>query len=260
MNLGVIIPAAGNSSRFGTNKLAEDLGGRPLLLRTVEFFTKRDDVVEIVVAAPPDAIEAFRERFGPALSFHGVTIVAGGRTGRWESVRNALHEMTTSVDRIAIHDAARPAITNDLFDRLLLACKEVDAVAAAIPVTGTLKKVVDESMTITDDDAIADSILGTASQATVEAHRIEKTIDRTCVFEMQTPQIFEPSLLRRGYEQTDLTGVTDDAQVIERLGESVYLVKGDTRNIKVTTPEDLKLIKAILGVKGENRRPAHKQF
>ena len=114
--------------------------------------------------------------------------------------------------------------------------------------------------TIAGLDAIADSILGTSTRATVEAQLVDQTVDRSTLWELQTPQIFESSLLRRGYEQEDLSGVTDDAQVIEKLGEPVHLIKGDRRNIKVTTPADLQLVKAILGVKVEKQRPVHKRF
>ena len=77
---------------------------------------------------------------------------------------------------------------------------------------------------------------------------------------MQTPQIFDSSLLRRAYAQSDLAGCTDDAQVVEKLGEPVHLIEGDSRNIKVTTPADLSLIRSILGIRGEQERPAHKRF
>ena len=91
MNVCVIIPAAGRSERFGNgDKLAQDLGGRPLLMRTVELFTKREEVSSILVAGPPDSIEDFKNRYGAALGFHGAQIVEGGRAERWESIRNAL--------------------------------------------------------------------------------------------------------------------------------------------------------------------------
>ena len=260
MKLGVIIPAAGSSSRYGSrDKLAENLGGRPLLLRTVEFFTKREDVQEIVVAAPEDSFEEFQDRFGPALSFHGVIIVKGG-SHRCASVCNALQSIRETLDCIAIHDAARPALFNSLFDRLILASKDFPAIAAAIPIRATVKRTSDEPTTIGDEDEIADSILGTASQETVDAFNVLETIDRTSLWELQTPQLFEPTLLRRGYEQEDLQECTDDAQVIEKLGEPVYLIEGDSRNIKVTTRSDYKLIQSILGVRGEQERPAHKRF
>jgi len=261
LTIGVIIPAAGNSQRFGKkDKLAEDFGGRPLLLRTVEFFTKRQEVLEILVAGPPATLDEFKDKFGPALSFHGVKIVAGGRTHRWETVKEALKGISVNVDRIAVHDAARPAITNALFDRLLLASGSFDAVAAALPVSGTMKRVQLETTTIAEDDPIADSILGESTQAKVTAYLVKETIDRNNLWELQTPQIFETSLLQRAYDQQDLSGVTDDAEVVEKLGEPVHLIEGDNRNIKVTTPQDLQLLKAALGVKSQRARPVHKRF
>ena len=260
MKLAIIIPAAGSSSRFGTrDKLAENIGGRPLLLRTVEFFTKHEEVKEIIVAGPKKNFEEFEDRFGPALSFHGVTIVQGG-SSRCDSVSNALQKVSENIDRIVIHDAARPALFNKLFDALLLVSKEFLAVAAALPITGTIKRVDPSSISIGDEDAIADSILGASTQSKVVAHLVLETVDRSNLWELQTPQIFEPSLLRRAYSQSNLQECTDDAQVIEKLGEPVRLVEGDSRNIKVTTPSDLKLIRSILGIRGEQERPAHKRF
>ena len=91
MNVGVIIAAAGRGERFGTSsKLDQDVGGRALLLRTVELFTRRDEVRSIVVAGPADNFDEFKEKYGPSLSFHGATVVAGSRKARWESVRLAM--------------------------------------------------------------------------------------------------------------------------------------------------------------------------
>ncbi len=260
MKLAVIIPAAGASTRYGAkDKLAEDLGGRPLLLRTVEFFTKREDVAEIVVAGPVETFESFKERFGPSLAFHGVKITAGGAT-RGESVRNALKLVTDSIEYVAVHDAARPAVSEDLFNDLLLACSEFDAVVPALPIHGTVKRTEATSEKITEDDKVVESILGASSQPSVEACKVLETIDRTNLWEMQTPQFFLLSLLKRGYEKDSALYCTDDAQVVENLGEPVYLIRGDSRNIKVTTQEEYQLVKAILGVKGKIERAAHKQF
>ena len=91
MRIGVIIAAAGKSSRFGEgDKLSQDLGGRAVLLRTVEAFTKRSEVVSIIVAGPPHELDDFRLRFGPALGFNGARIVAGGTIERWESIESSL--------------------------------------------------------------------------------------------------------------------------------------------------------------------------
>ncbi len=261
MKLAVVIPAGGKSTRFGTkDKLAEDIGGRALLLRTVEFFTKREDVSEIIVAGPADNVELFTEKFGPSLSFHGVKIVSGGSIDRWESVQNALAEISDNVERILVHDAARPALFPELVDRLLLASATFDAVALALPIRGTVKRTSGKATVVGDEDAIADSILGESTQSKVNSFEVIETVNRAHLWELQTPQIFDSSLLRRAYAQSDLAGCTDDAQVVEKLGEPVHLIEGDSRNIKVTTPADLSLIRSILGIRGEQERPAHKRF
>ena len=109
MNVCVIIPAAGASRRFGdADKLQQDLGGRPLLIRTVELFTRRDEVRSIVVAGPPDDFAAFRERYGATLGFHGATVVEGGRGARWETVAASLGAVPEDATHIAVHDAGSP--------------------------------------------------------------------------------------------------------------------------------------------------------
>ncbi len=259
--IGVIIPAAGISSRFGQkDKLVEDVGGRPLLIRTVEFFTKCDEVLDIVVAGPPQQFEAFKERFSPTLSFHGVKIVEGDEHSRAMSVSNALSALSADVTHIAVHDAARPAVNRDLFDRLLLASRACSAVVPAIPLNDTVKRADPSNITVSDDDAIADSILGDDTKQTVDTFKVTETAAREGLFAIQTPQLFEAELLRRAYQQDSLEECTDDASVIEKLGEPVYLVEGDSRNIKVTRYQDLKLVKAIMGIREQPERPAHKRF
>ncbi|HRP62137.1 MAG TPA: 2-C-methyl-D-erythritol 4-phosphate cytidylyltransferase [Phycisphaerales bacterium] len=265
-NVCVIIPAAGRSSRFSVDgyadKLAQDLGGRALLLRTVEAFTKRDEVRSIIVAGPPDDFEQFQARYGPTLGFHGAQLVRGGKRERWETVRNALAAVPDDATHIAVHDAARPAISDKLLDRLFHAARTLSAVIPAVPIAGTIKKVSTDTIQVgeDDEDSVADLILGEESRVVVPVRRIETTVDRTRLWEVQTPQIFEVDLLRRAYAQESLDGATDDASLVERLGESVYVVEGETTNIKVTTPGDLRLVRSILGVKPPAERPAHKQF
>ncbi len=263
MNVAVIIPAAGRSTRFGpADKLAQDLGGRPLLLRTVELFTKRDEVRTIVVAGPPDSFDEFTARYAAALGFHGALLVAGGRDARWETVRNALAAVPGECTHIAVHDAARPAASPELLARILEAARRVPAVIPAVPVAATLKRVAAETDDVADhgDDGLADAILGGAGRTTIGARRILETVDRSGLVEVQTPQVFEAGLLRRAYAAADLGGATDDASLVERLGEPVYAVEGDPRNLKVTTPADLALVRAILGLKAPAERPAHMRF
>jgi 2-C-methyl-D-erythritol 4-phosphate cytidylyltransferase len=252
MNVAVIIPAAGSSTRFGeADKLMQDLGGRALLIRSVEPFTRHEAVRSIIVAGPPEppsAYELFKERFGPTLGFHGASVVRGGSIDRWETVRNALSAVPDDATHVAVHDAARPNVSPALLDRLVDAATRFDAVIPAVAVRSTVKRVAEEEADATagEPDAIADSILGDVGKKTAVAHRVVETVDRTRLVEVQTPQIFTLDLIRRAYEQPDLTGVTDDAGAVERLGEPVHVVDGELANLKITTPEDLELVRAIM--------------
>lgn len=263
MNVCVIIPAAGRSARFGeSDKLNQDLGGRPLLIRTVELFSKRDEVQQILVGAPPDQLQAFRERYAATLGFLGATVVQGGRIERWETVRNALVEVAEGATHIAVHDAARPGTSTALLDRIFDAASSRPAVVPGVMLTSTVKRVSENEQCVSLDEAdgIADSILGETGRVMIETWCVEETINRRGLMEIQTPQIFERDVLLRAYAQDDLSGVTDDASLVERLGEIVSVVRGEIGNMKVTTPEDLKLIRSILGVRPPESRPAHKRF
>ncbi|MSR41093.1 MAG: 2-C-methyl-D-erythritol 4-phosphate cytidylyltransferase [Phycisphaerales bacterium] len=254
MRVGVIIPAAGRSSRFGAqDKLAQDLGGRPVLLRTVELFTKRDDVFAIIVAGPADDIDAFKERYGPALSFHGAKVVAGGSIDRWESVRNALALMPDDLTHIAVHDAARPCTSPELIARVFEGAKVAKAVIPGVSVTSTLKRVSESTVATAEDDAVASAILGDFGMQETRGRIVTETISRDQLVLVQTPQIFEAQLLRRAYAAGNLEGTTDDASVIERFGETVVVVEGDPRNLKITTADDLALARAIMGIKSTAR-------
>src|SRR5262245_20690554 len=214
MKIGVIIPAAGRSERFGpASKLDQDVGGRAMLLRTVELFTKREEVAAIVVAAPPDALEEFKGKYAAALSFHGVKVVAGGREARGESVRLALAAIPAECTHIVVHDAARPAATDRLLDRVFEAGRTFNAVIPALPITATVKRVAAEALDVADreEEALADAILGEASRPRLEARRVVETVDRSTLYAAQTPQLFEAGLLRRAYARGNAAEVTDDA-------------------------------------------------
>ena len=207
-SVSLILAAAGNSTRFGSDKLGQDLGGRPLLLRSVELFTKRDEVRSIIVAAPPENMSEFRDRFGAQLSFHGVTLVSGGTIDRWETIRNALKAVPADATHIAVHDAARPATSDDLISRVFEAAKLHDAVIPALNVADTLKRVSEESVEAQQEDSIADSILGEdAEMSKAKGRFVQATVDRRNLVAVQTPQVFKADVLRRAYAQTDLSGV-----------------------------------------------------
>jgi len=271
MKIAVIIPAAGFSRRYAEaagfdaarSKLDEDLGGRPVLHRTVEVFTNYDapdrTLAPVIVAGPhdEDAFAEFKMRHGDKLSILGVTLVRGGKTHRWETVKAALEAVPDDATHIAVHDAARPCASEQLLDRVFDAAGKHAAVAPGLDVSDTIKRVAAEALADDGSDPLA-AILG-AEKKGPGLRAVEETLDRTNVVTVQTPQVFEAGLLRRAYAQDDLES-TDDAGLVERLGERVVIVEGDAANIKITRPIDLKLARAILGVRGPSERPTHKRF
>lgn len=264
MKLAVIIPAAGASSRFGgRSKIDEDLGGRPVLQRTVELFANRPETACVMVAGPAGSFEEFRLRHGDRLGLMGVSVCKGGATHRHESVRNALEALLgtdagKACTHVAVHDAARPATPPDLIDRVLAAAGKHAAVIPVVDAPDTIKRVSAQATEDRDIDPL-DAILGTAGKANTSFRAVEATVPRENLVLVQTPQVFEIGLLRRAYAQRDLTS-TDDAQLVERLGERVVVVEGDPRNLKITRPGDVDLVRRILNLRGPAEREAHKKF
>ncbi len=265
MKVAVIIPAAGASSRYSAaggmrSKLEEDLGGKPVLQRTVEVFNRIEDVRQIIVAGPydEDAFAEFRLRHGDRLSLLNAVLVRGGETHRWQTVKNALDAVHAECTHIAVHDAARPCIAPELIERLFAAAAKSGAAVPVIDVPDTIKRVDPQHQPVGDVDAVA-AMLGLTSADAPTARRIIGTVDRTNLCLVQTPQVFEAQLLRRAYAQADLHS-TDDSGLVERLGHTVLALTGDQRNIKITVPADIDLARAILGVRAPESRATHKKF
>lgn len=266
MRIAIIIPAAGFSARFNADspdndrsKLDEDLGGKPVLQRTVELFNTRDDVGDVIVAGPhdPARFAEFKLRHGDKLSLFGVVLCQGGATHRYETVAAALQHVNASHTHIAVHDAARPATPPELIDRLFDAAARHPAVVPGVRIDETVKRVGPAIDASEDQDPIA-AILG-AQKSGPGFLPVVETVDRANLVLVQTPQVFEADLLRRAYAQSDLTS-TDDAGLVERLGERVLVVPGDPRNVKITNPGDVRLVRSILGLRPPESRPTHKRF
>lgn len=268
--IAVIIPAAGAGRRYargaevaGRSKLDEDLGGRPVLQRTVELFCRHqgqnDWATVIIVAGPHDehAHAGFRDRHADKLAMLGARICRGGQTHRWQTVAAALADVPADATHIAVHDAARPCTPADLIDRVFDAATRHHAVVPGLEVADTIKLAGPEVEEATDADPLA-AILGAAPTAP-RPRSVVSTLDRRSLFAIQTPQVFSAELLRRAYAQADLDS-TDDAGLVERLGEPVVIVPGDPRNLKITHPGDMPIARAILGLKPQAEREAHKRF
>ena len=265
-SIAVIIAAAGSSSRYEQaggirHKLDEDLGGKSVLQRTVEAFNAHDRVSEIVVAGPadPEVFAAFKLRHGDRLSLLNARLVPGGSEHRWQSVATALAAVSPDCTHIAVHDAARPCITEEFLTRVFDMAASHPAVIPAVPADDTLKRIVQtDRAAYANEDPVA-AILGDSPRSKERLRVVAATIDRTGVVRVQTPQVFEATLLRRAYAQSDLSG-TDDASIVERLGVEVAVATGDPCNIKITVPADLRLARAILGVRPPEEKSAARRF
>jgi 2-C-methyl-D-erythritol 4-phosphate cytidylyltransferase len=222
--VAVILPAAGRSSRFGDRekKVFANLDGRPVWLRAAEPFVTRDDVCQCLIVVAPEDQETFRRRFSANLAFLNITIVPGGRE-RADSVANALDRVKPEADLVAVHDAARPCLTAKLIDDVFAAGAKTGAAVLAVPVPDTLKR--------SDDQG-----------------RVQETVPRRNFWLAQTPQVFRKDWLAAAYAARPKSGpdVTDDAQLVEAAGHTVFLVQGSATNVKITTREDLALAEAVL--------------
>ncbi|MEM1330925.1 MAG: IspD/TarI family cytidylyltransferase [Planctomycetota bacterium] len=264
--IAVILPAAGFSGRFNADsdaprsKLDEDLGGRPVLHRAVELFANRPEVCAVIVAGPrdPDAMTEFKLRHGDKLSILGVTLVPGGETHRWETVREALAAVPEDASHIAVHDAARPITPPELIDSVFDAATRHDAVIPVVRVTDTIKKLSEEPEPDGGDPLAA--ILG-AGTGRADAFAVEETVARERLAFVQTPQVFTAELLRDAYERfAGKIEATDDAGLVEAAGARVIAVEGSPKNLKLTTRDDLDVIRVLGGFKGPSERPTHKRF
>ncbi len=236
-NFAVIIPAAGQSQRFGgqEKKPFVSLDGRPIWQRSAELFWSRDDVVKVYLVLAAADREDFRTRFGHLIAFANIQLVDGG-VERFESVANALVQVPQSVEYVAVHDAVRPLATPALIDAIFSAALTHGAVMPAVAVVDTLKR---------------------ADPAT---HQITETVNRAHLWQAQTPQVFRRDWLVEGYARRSelTTPITDDAQLLSAIGHAVHVVPGGVTNFKITTKDDLELAEAVLAGRGTkaSSRPA----
>ncbi len=219
----VILPAAGSSSRFGQKqkKVFVDLAGRPVWLRTVEHFSNRPDVIQLILVLAEDDIEWFKEKFRPNLAFLDLEIVAGGAQ-RADSVERGLARVSPEADFVAVHDAARPLLAEKWIDRVFAAAIANDAAILATPITSTIKRAAGQQQVIAE------------------------TVPRDHLWAAQTPQVFRTSILRAAYQSRRGFSGTDEAQLVERIGGKVQLVECSAANLKITSPEDLSIAAALL--------------
>ena len=226
----VVVAAAGTASRMqGIDKILAPLGDRPILARTLEVFQRCEAVSEVIVVTREDLL-ADISRMCKEFDLNKVKKVVVGGDERLLSVRAGLRQVDPEAHLIAIHDGARPFLTRSVLEQVLEQAARSGAAAPAIPLNDTIKRAVDGV--------------------------VEETVDRSVLWSVQTPQVFQADLIRAAVEQAAENGVqvTDDCSVVERLGMKVVLTPGDRENIKVTTPFDLILGQVILDLRQEEGR------
>lgn len=221
-DVAVLVPAGGLGTRLGTRvpKQFLRLGRDPILVRTVRELARHPRVTLVVVAVPRTEMSRARRLLGPLARRRPVSVVEGGAT-RQESVRRGLEAVPRGPAIVVVHDAVRPFLTRALMDRVLVAAEAMGAAICALPIAETVKQV---------------------REGVVEA-----TLDRSRLWAVQTPQAFRTELLREAHDKARRDGFagTDDAVLVERLGQPVAVVAGSETNVKITTAGDLRRARAM---------------
>lgn len=224
----VVVVAAGRATRMeGIDKVLAPLCDVPVLVRTLRVFEQCAQIAEVVVVTREDLLVPI-SHLCRDYGLNKVSKVLVGGSERMDSVLAGLRQVRPDAQLIAIHDGARPFLTQEVLTDVLAQAAASGAAAPALPLTDTVKRV-DGSMLV------------------------EQTVDRSSLYGVQTPQVFQADLIRAAMEKAaaDQAQLTDDCAAVERIGMKVVLTAGDRQNIKVTTPFDLILGEAILRERGE---------
>lgn len=220
-----IVLAAGSGKRMGTSVHKQYLliKDKPVIYYTLQAF-EASDVDDIILVTGADEIDYCRETIVEKYNFHKVRAVIAGGKERYDSVYEGL-KVLSDCDYVLIHDGARPLISKDLINANISCVQKENACITAVPAKDTIK--------VADDNGY-----------------VADTPDRSKLWQIQTPQTFSYALVTEAYRkraEADDTTVTDDAMVVEKYANyPIYLLKGDYRNIKITTPEDLIIAEAFL--------------
>lgn len=219
-----LIPAAGIGARFGADKPKQyvEIGSKTVLEHTIGIFERHEAVdLTVVVVSPEDT---FADKVQTA--FPQVRVWKNGGQTRAETVRNGVAKLletglVVETDNILVHDAARCCLPSEALTRLIEQAGNVEQGGIlAIPVADTIKR--------------------------AEGGQISATVERTSLWQAQTPQLFRAGLLCRALAAENLDGITDEASAVEKLGISPLLVRGDARNLKLTQPQDAYIVRLLL--------------
>ena len=215
MDFSVIITAGGTSSRYGNkNKLLELINGKTVLEHSVAPFLGLDCIKEIIIPTN----QCIKKEVEHLFTDKRITLIAGGDS-RQKSVYNALQK--ASCQYVIIHDGARPIIKQNLIEHVIDSALQYDAVSVMTKTTDTIKEV--------DENG-----------------KIIRTIDRSKLYNTQTPQAFKTELIKKAHEELKESNFTDDSSMLEELNIPVHIVIGSYSNIKITTKSDLDFAKLYI--------------
>ena len=223
MNSVVIVSAGrGNRMKCDINKQFLKIGGKEVIAHTIEKFYNNKNIGEIIIVVREDEKEFLQENIINKYGYINLKIAFGGKE-RQDSVYNGLQEVDKNCSIVLIHDGARPFVTNEIIEQSIECAQKYNCAIVGIPVKDTIK-IVNENNDVCN------------------------TPDRNTLWSIQTPQVFEYSLIMKAHEKAkdDKYYGTDDSMLIEYLGYNVKVVEGSYDNIKITTPEDLKVAEEIL--------------
>ncbi|HEY8500546.1 MAG TPA: 2-C-methyl-D-erythritol 4-phosphate cytidylyltransferase [Clostridia bacterium] len=223
--VSAIIAAAGKSTRMnaGVSKQYMMVAGKPVIAHTIEAFEKTNLISEIIVVISSEDHSVFEDCILSRYKYSKITAVVHGGSDRQASVYNGLQAVSEESAVVCIHDGARPLITPEIILNTITAAYETGAACTGVPVKDTIKK--------TGSDGV-----------------IEKTLDRSRLWSIQTPQTFRKEIILKAHKNAAAEGFsgTDDSVLVERLGYPVRMIMGSYKNIKITTPEDLIFAEAVL--------------
>lgn len=228
MKTVAIIPAGGSGKRLGADiaKQYLFLHSLPVLAHTIRVFQQSDIISDIILVVPKDDIEFVQKQIVEKYALTKVATVVAGGNERQDSVRNGLQAITGTCDVVIVHDGVRPFVTEDMIVQVAAWAADGGAASMGVKVKDTIKETNDKNI-------------------------VKGTRPRHNLWQTQTPQAFPYDLLCRAYEAADKDHYygTDDASLVERIGEKVQMIAGSYKNIKITTPEDLIVAESLMKAK-----------
>lgn len=220
-----IITAAGIGKRMGSNQPKQylELNNKPILCHTIEKFQSASLIDGIILVTDAPSVTLVKDKLLKECNFSKVIKVVAGGAKRQDSVAAGLTNVPKGCEVVCVHDGVRPFITAELINKSIEEAKAHGACIVAIPMKDTIKRVDGEG-------------------------RIVETVERAGLWRAQTPQSFRYEILKEAFDSAMKSGFygTDEASLVERIGKEIYILSGDERNIKITTPEDLIIAKAII--------------